>query len=76
MSGNSRAPSIALYYLMRKYGKKLDEAYAILKRKRPSLAFHPEEAVRLGEAEVTIFGSAASGFSVPVGKQMEWTAHR
>ena len=70
MSGNSRSPSIILYYMMSAYKQKLDQAYDYLKSKRPSLAFNEKDAGRLEEAEVQIFGPEASRFKLPVGKQL------
>lgn len=70
MSGNSRSPSIALYYLMKTYGQKLDQAYAYLKGKRPSIAFNEADAGRTMAAEPQLFGPQASGFQLPVGKQV------
>lgn len=69
MSGNSRSPSIALYYLMKAYGQKLDQAYAYLKGKRPSIAFNEADAGRIMSAEQQVFGAQASRYQLPVGKQ-------
>lgn len=67
MSGNSKSPSVALYYLMKAYKQPLPQAYLHLKSKRPSVSFKEEDVIRLQEAEVTIFGGA-SGFTLPIGK--------
>jgi dual specificity MAP kinase phosphatase len=69
MSGTSRAPAVALYYLMRAAGMRLDAAYALLKAKRPSVSFHEADAARVQQAEAEVFGAGASGFRVPLGKQ-------
>lgn len=68
MSGNSRSPSIALYYLMKAYGQRLDQAYAYLKGKRPAMALNAGDAARVAAAEAAILGPNASGFNPPVGK--------
>lgn len=69
MSGTSRSPSLAIYYIMRCFQKHLDEAYSIVKTKRPTIALSEIEAGRLQEAEVQLFGDLArKTFTVPIGK--------
>jgi len=68
MTGTSRAPSIAAFFLMKAHQQRLDEAYAYIKMKRPSVKFNPRDAERLQEAEIMLFGQQASGFIIPVGQ--------
>lgn len=69
MTGTSRSPTVAVYYLMRKYRQRLDEAYKLVVSKRPSVRFSEADAQRLQDAERQLWGDEASGFQVPVGRQ-------
>ncbi|KAG7666801.1 hypothetical protein Ndes2526B_g04704 [Nannochloris sp. 'desiccata'] len=68
MSGNSRSPSIALFYLMRTYQQTLEQSYTYLKAKRPSISFNEKDACRTMEVERHILGARASRFQLPTGK--------
>jgi Dual specificity phosphatase, catalytic domain len=69
MSGNSRSPSIALFYLMRTYQQTLEQSYTYLKAKRPSISFNEKDAGRTIEVESQLLGDRASRFNLPIGKQ-------
>ncbi|GAB4822373.1 hypothetical protein N2152v2_009419 [Parachlorella kessleri] len=66
MSGMSRSPTIVVYYLMRHRGWRLSEAYKWVKDKRPAISILADDAQRLQQAEVELFGANASHFQVPV----------
>jgi len=68
MSGNSRSPSIALFYLMKTYQQTLEQSYVYLKAKRPSISFNEKDAGRTMEVEEHILGARSSRFQLPIGK--------
>ena len=55
---------------MKEYRQKLDQAYAYLKAKRPSIGLNAGDAAKVMTAEEALFGAEASRFVVPVGKQV------
>ena len=65
MSGNSKSPSVIIYYLMRSTGMSLQATYDEVKRLRPSIKLTEEDAGRLREAEAQIADIGARGAAGP-----------
>jgi hypothetical protein len=53
---------------MKTYQQTLEQAYAYLKAKRPSISFNEKDARRTMEVEGHILGARASRFQLPIGK--------
>lgn len=61
MTGASRGPAIAIFYLMTRKRLNLRMAYSTMKSKRPSMSLKAMDRERLIEAEKGLFGAEALG---------------
>lgn len=61
MSGTSRGPTIAIFYLMVRERLPLRMAYSIIKSKHPTMALNAIDRDRLIEAEKNLLGEEALG---------------
>jgi ribosomal protein S24E len=46
--GKDRSPFLAMIYYSKKYGMSIDEAYQLIRSKRPRTVYHPEWVEMLG----------------------------
>jgi len=57
MSGQNRSATIVIALMMKLYGESLDEAFKIVKYKRPIVQIHEQYAKQLSQIEKVLFGS-------------------
>jgi len=57
VSGQNRSATVLLAILMQQWGKKLNEAWELLKKKRPIVKIEKGYATQLLKIELELFGS-------------------
>jgi len=57
MNGQNRSATVVLAILMQQWGKKLNEAWELLKKKRPTVQIDERYATQLLKTELELFGS-------------------